>query len=686
MIPPLRVLLALACLAGGVRAQFPGPEWERLTEAEAREAGWSLEKLAAAREHAGTLDTEAVVVVTRGKILEAWGAVERKFNVHSIRKSFLSALCGIQAAEGRLRLGATMAELGVDDNEPALTELEKTATVRHLLQARSGVYHPALYETAGMKARRPARHSHAPGEFWYYNNWDFNALGTIYEQECGAGVYEDFERRIARRVGMQDYTAADGRYVTGADSIHRAYPFRMTARDMARFGLLFLRGGQWEGVEVVPAEWVKESTTAWSDAGTSGGYGCLWWIEKGGMHFPGVTLPEGSYSARGAGGHYILVVPALDLVVVHRVNTDMEGRKVEPAQFGGLVRRILEAYEPPPVVEPLPQARQALESLLPVLMSRHRVPGAGIVVIEGRRFAWEKYWGVREAGKAALVDAGTVFEAASMTKPLAAHAALKLAEQGLLELDKPLAAYLPEPYVEGEPLHEKITARMVLAHSGGLPNWRTKGGALKVLHEPGTAYRYSGEGILFLQRVLERITGADYEAHLRATLLEPLGMRASSHVWQPAYEQSAAAGHDDEGRVRDGRNLYRKANAAYSLYTTPREYALWLLEMLREDDGGAHSLSAESRRLMLTPAGPPTDREPLARRGQAGQGAVRYGLGWAIEPAASGPRARHSGSNGTGFRCHAEFDPRKGHGLVIMTNGSGGDALWRELVERVGIP
>lgn len=683
MNSPLRVLLALACLAGGVRAQFPGPEWERLTEAEAREAGWSLEKLAAAREHAGTLDTEAVMVVARGKILEAWGAVERKFNVHSIRKSFLSALCGIQAAEGRLRLGTTMAELGVDDNEPALTELEKTATVRQLLQARSGVYHPALYETAGMKARRPARHSHAPGEFWYYNNWDFNALGTIYERECGAGVYEDFARRIARRVGMQDYTAADGAYVTGADSIHRAYPFRMTARDMARFGLLFLRGGQWAGGQVVPAEWVKESTTAWSDAGTSGGYGCLWWTEKGGMHFPGVTLPAGSYSARGAGGHYILVVPALDLVVVHRVNTDMEGRRVESAQFGGLVRRILDAYEPPPVADALPQA---LEALLPVLMSRHRVPGAGIVAIEGRRIAWENYWGVREAGKAALVDADTVFEAASMTKPLAAHAALKLAEQGLLELDKPLAAYLSEPYLEGEPLHEKITARMVLTHSGGFPNWRPKGGALKVLHEPGTAYRYSGEGILFLQRVLERITGADYEAHLRATLLEPLGMRASSHIWQPAYEQSAAAGHDDQGRVRDGRNLYRKANAAYSLYTTPREYALWLLEMLRQDGGGAHSLSAESRRLMLTPSGPPTEREPLTRRGQTGRGTVRYGLGWAIEPTPSGPRARHSGSNGTGFRCHAEFDPEQGHGLVIMTNSSGGDALWRELVERIGVP
>lgn len=670
-------------LASGVApaATDPGTAWQRLSDSEAEATGWSLEKLAEAREFSSTLDTEAVMIVVAGKVLDTWGAVDRKFNVHSIRKSFLSALYGIQAGQGRLGLGATMAELGVDDNEPALTDLEKTATVRHLLQARSGVYHPALYETAGMKARRPARHSHAPGEFWYYNNWDFNALGTIYEKECGAGVYEDFDRLIARRIGMQDYTATDGSYVTGADSIHRAYPFRMTARDMARFGLLFLRGGVWGGVEVVPAEWVKESTTAWSDAGTSGGYGYLWWTERGGMHFPGVTLPEGSYSARGAGGHYILVVPALDLVIVHRVNTDAQGKQVESAQFGGLVRRILNAYEPPPVAGALPQA---LEALLPVLMSRHQVPGVGIVAIEGRRIAWERYWGVREAGKDARVAENTVFEAASMTKPLAAHAALKLVEQGLLELDKPLAAYLPEPYLRDEPLHEKITARMVLSHTGGFPNWRPKGGALKVLHEPGTAYRYSGEGFVLLQRVIELLTGEDYETHLRRTLLKPLDMAASSHVWNETAP--AAAGHDKQGKVKPSRRLYQQPNAAYSLYTSARDYATFLIELMQTDRSAPHSLSAASLQLMLTPVSPPTGRPLLQRRGSTGAGEVRFGLGWSLEPTVSGLRACHSGSNGTGFRSHAEFDPGQGHGLVILTNGDGGEAFWRDLLNHLGRP
>lgn len=520
----IRVFVCLMLGCPALCAQFPGTSWEQWNDAEAARLGWSREKLAEARGYAGTLNTEAVMIVVDGKVLDAWGAVDRKFNVHSIRKSFLSALCGIQVHAGRLKLDATMAELGIDDNEPSLTETEKRATVRHLLQARSGVYHPALYETAKMKANRPPRHSHAPGTFWYYNNWDFNALGTIYEQVTKRSIYEDIKRLIAEPIGMEDYKVSDGEYVTGDDSIHRAYPFRMTARDLARFGLLFLRGGQWKGRQVVPAAWVKESVTSYSDAGTSGGYGYLWWISKSGVHFPGVTLPIGSYSARGAGGHYVLVIPSLDLVIVHRVNTDIKDRRVESSEFGQLVRRILLAYQPPPIKGNVPQA---LDTLLPLLMSKHQVPGAAVVGIENRRIVCEKYLGVRKAGQSDLVDENTVFEAASMTKPLAAYVALKLVEQGRLDLDRPLASYLPEPYLK----HEKITARMVLSHTSGFPNWRPKGKPLRVLHEPGTAYRYSGEGFQFLQRVMEQITGEDYESLMQRMLLRPLGMKNSSHVW-----------------------------------------------------------------------------------------------------------------------------------------------------------
>jgi CubicO group peptidase (beta-lactamase class C family) len=233
-----------------------------------------------------------------------------------------------------------MAKLGIDDNPPSLTEVEKTATVRMLLQARSGVYHPALYETAAMAKARPKRGSHAPGTFWYYNNWDFNALGTIYEHATGSGIYDALDRQIARPIGMQDYRPSDGTYYTGPDSIHRAYPIRMSARDLARFCLLYLHKGEWDGKQIVPATWVAESTQPYSDAGRGRGYGYLWWTAPPQPHSG--LLGEGWFTALGAGGQYGFVKPALDLVVVSRVDRDLrlpEPKFTDFAEFLELVAK-----------------------------------------------------------------------------------------------------------------------------------------------------------------------------------------------------------------------------------------------------------------------------------------------------------------------------------------------------------
>lgn len=142
---------------------------------------------------------------------------------------------------------------------------------------------------------------------------------------------------------MEDYRVEDGTYVRGTESIHAAYPFRMTARDMARFGLLYLRGGRWRDRQVVPGEWVAESTRAYSSIGQGGGYGYLWWVSPGGPHLTSAFFKGEVFSAQGAGGHYILIVPYLNLVVVHRVNTDEPGRQVTNSQFGHLVRLIMNA-------------------------------------------------------------------------------------------------------------------------------------------------------------------------------------------------------------------------------------------------------------------------------------------------------------------------------------------------------
>jgi CubicO group peptidase (beta-lactamase class C family) len=342
----LTVHQAQAKVRGASHDLYPGKQWNQLAKPEDR--GWSSEKLATAKAYADSLDTAAVIVVDDGIIVSQWGATATKFNVHSIRKSFLSALYGIAVAKGQIELNATLDQLGIDDNEPSLTPVEKQARVIDLLKARSGIYHAALYESPAMRAEKPQRGSHPPRTFWYYNNWDFNALGTIYEKLTHDSIYHAFDAQIAQRIGMEDYDSKEQEYVTGPDSIHRAYPFRMTARDMARFGLLYLRGGKWRGEQLIPSQWVRDSTTAYSVADGNArdnysGYGYLWWVAVNGNHYPKVEVPDGSFSAWGAGGHFIAVIPALDIVVVHRVNTDDPAKKVTLDQFGELLRLILAA-------------------------------------------------------------------------------------------------------------------------------------------------------------------------------------------------------------------------------------------------------------------------------------------------------------------------------------------------------
>jgi len=276
-------------------------------------------------------------------VVSAWGGVAVKSNLHSVRKSLLSGLIGIAVEEGKIDLQDTLAEIGIDDRAPKLSQTEKQATVGDLIKARSGIYHPALYETAAMTASKPPRGSHAPGKHWHYNNWDFNALGTIYEQQSGEKIFEAFARRLAAPLGMEDFQVSDGDYVTGSQSDHPAYPFRMTARDLARFGYLYLRQGRWKEARLLSPEWVAESTARHSAAGGLRGYGYMWWT----LHRPAEALaqPPSRFFASGWHGQLIWVDPGHDLVVVHRVNTDHEHRAPRRDEFRKLFDMIFDAYQ-----------------------------------------------------------------------------------------------------------------------------------------------------------------------------------------------------------------------------------------------------------------------------------------------------------------------------------------------------
>ncbi|WP_018126320.1 serine hydrolase domain-containing protein [Balneola vulgaris] len=340
------LLVGFSCIRDlPVQQTYPAEQWEIVNDVS--ELGYSIEKLELAKSYANQINTAAVTIVVNGKILYEWGEVEQKYNTHSIRKSVLSALYGNYVADGTIDMEQTMEELGIDD-VPPLSEEEKQATVRDNLKARSGIYHTALYESQGMKDLKPERFTQRPGTHWYYNNWDFNVAGTIFTQATGKGVFEAIEEEIAKPIGMEQFTAEDGNYVTGDASIHQAYPFRINARDLARFGLLMLRNGKWENQQLIPADWVKESTSYHSDATlySSDGYGYMWWVVRDHNkypHLPNVKLNEGAYSARGAGGHYVLIIPDYDMVLVHRVNTDIRNNRVSSSEFGTLVNLILDA-------------------------------------------------------------------------------------------------------------------------------------------------------------------------------------------------------------------------------------------------------------------------------------------------------------------------------------------------------
>jgi CubicO group peptidase (beta-lactamase class C family) len=327
----LFVCLAMrAPIAATAAAVVPGTDWSRVSP---EAAGWSADGLAQARAYAQSVGTATLLIVQHGRIVDSFGDIADRLEIHSMRKSLLSALIGIAVAEGRIKLDATLGSLGIDDVPPSLTDAEKQATVQQLLESRSGVYHVSLYETEGEIRQRPPRGSHAAGTFWYYNNWDFNVLGTIYERAVGMSIFQAFQDRIATPIGMQDYRPSDGRYVTGPESAYPAYPFHMSARDLARFGLLYLHHGRWGDRQIVPQAWVTESTTPFSETHIQSGYGYLWWTTFPDRGVPIMDLPSGAFWADGARGQFVAVDPADDLVVVHQTN----GRSVSTRQKGHLL-------------------------------------------------------------------------------------------------------------------------------------------------------------------------------------------------------------------------------------------------------------------------------------------------------------------------------------------------------------
>ena len=318
-LPALSVGLQAATTLGqgAPAAVFPGSDWET---ASPETAGYRTAALSNVREALAALATTSLMIVSGGRIIFQHGDVTEASYLASARKSVLSMLYGRYVENGAINLDRTLGELGINDVE-GLLPIEKTARIRDLLTARSGVYHPA--GSPGADDNTPPRGSQRPGSYFHYNNWDFNVAGTIFEQLTGRTVFQALTADLAAPIGMQDYDEARQRMLGFRErSRHMAYHLFLSGRDMARLGLVMLHQGRWKDLQLVPAAWVADSTRLHVPAADLHGpfrngplgYGYYWWIPET------RTAPAwaGSFLASGQFGQYILVLPALDTVIVHR--------------------------------------------------------------------------------------------------------------------------------------------------------------------------------------------------------------------------------------------------------------------------------------------------------------------------------------------------------------------------------
>jgi hypothetical protein len=312
---------------------FPGKQWSKIASPEL--AGWSTVKLEQARQYSESIHSDAVVIIENGIIVAEWGNITKRYKLDSVRKSLMSAMYGVGTDQKKINPASTLKELHITDIG-GLSPKEENATVHDLLTARSGVFHPAAYETEGMREKRPDRDSHDHGSFWFYNNWDFNALLTIFNQETKEDFFSQFQEKIATPLQMEQFRLQDTSYHYERElSLHPAYLFRMSALDLARFGLLYLREGKWREQQIISEDWIRKSTQKYSVLNPENperGYGYLWWIHEEG------------YYASGNGGQRLFVSPKLKMVIVHRVDTDSKIR-VKAKPIWTLYDKILNARE-----------------------------------------------------------------------------------------------------------------------------------------------------------------------------------------------------------------------------------------------------------------------------------------------------------------------------------------------------
>jgi CubicO group peptidase (beta-lactamase class C family) len=319
-----------------------------------------------------------------------------------------------------------------------------------------------------------------------------------------------------------------------------------------------------------------------------------------------------------------------------------------------------------------------LEKQLPALLAKATtVPAVSMALVTDAKLRWRGAFGVKDLVSKTPVDHDTVFEAGSVSKTVFAYEILKLCERGIMSLDTPLTKYTPERFLKGDPRLDLITARHVLSHRTGFPNWRSKKEPLAIQFTPGERWSYSGEGYYYLQSVMTHLTGdedktmckvlekdltvcaTDFDGNMKANLFVPFGMTSSGYL----YREGMARPHDEKGNMLADRKATPIEAARYGsageLHTTSTDYARFLIELLDPKPSDQYRLTRASLDEMVRPQAKVTD-------------SLSWGLGWAIQHETSGEDLMtHSGDN-PGFKAMTAASRGKKRGFIIMTNGDRG--------------
>ena len=329
------------------------------------------------------------------------------------------------------------------------------------------------------------------------------------------------------------------------------------------------------------------------------------------------------------------------------------------------------------------------------VMHGAEVPGAAIAIFNDGKVAYLKTYGVRDKDSNLPLTANSVMTAASWSKVAFAYMVMQLVQEGQLDLDKPVYEYLPKPLPDypnysdlaGDTRYKKITARILLDHSSGFPNWRwaNENRKLNINFEPGARFAYSGEGIDLLQLVVETITGKPLEELMQKRVFEPLGMTRTSMMWQSRFDADFANGYDEYGRSL-GPEKRKTSDAAGSMQTTPADFARFMEAVLRGKAGGGKGLlSPKTRELMLSRQiqiyskheFPTLDSETTDENNTI---RLSYGLAWGLYWTPYG-KAFFKEGHDEGWRNYAVCFEDKKMGMMIMTNSSNGEGIYKYLLE-----